>query len=285
MPSVVTSLGRVHYEVFGQGQPMILLHGWLGSWELWRGTLDTLSPSYRMYALDFVGFGSSQVQTTDEFTVPNFVEMVIEFMDRLGLQSVPVIGHSMGGTVALSLALQHPTRVRRIVIIGSPINGSSLNVLLKMSGVPWIARLTYSMPWIREMILYGLTHIGTQKPRELYRMVRQDALKVGMQSFFQSIGTLHTTNLTDQLSGLKVPTLGIYGKRDVIVNSNQGELLVRQVANSHVAQQVMMPDSGHFVMIDEPKRFHRLIDNYMRSTLDQADATISNVSQKVISSL
>ena len=88
---------------------------------------------YRTYALDFWGFGESG-KKRDSYSVQDFVSLVDQFMDRLGIERAPLVGHSMGGTVSLSLAAQYPQRVSKVVVVGSPIEGSSLAFALKMAG-------------------------------------------------------------------------------------------------------------------------------------------------------
>ena len=90
---------------------MILLHGWLGSWGLWQETMAYLGRHYRTYALDFWGFGESG-KKRDTYAVQDFVSLVDQFMEQLGIAQAPLVGHSMGGTVSLSVAIQHPERVR-----------------------------------------------------------------------------------------------------------------------------------------------------------------------------
>ena len=112
MPTLVTEQGIVHYEAYGRGRPVIFLHGWLGSWELWRDSIEALGKEFRTYALDFFGFGDS-FDRNEDFTVSNFVELVSEFMDRLGIPRAPLVGHSMGGTVSLGVASRYPEKVVR----------------------------------------------------------------------------------------------------------------------------------------------------------------------------
>ncbi|MEO1444212.1 MAG: alpha/beta hydrolase, partial [Chloroflexota bacterium] len=130
MATLVTEQGIVHYESYGRGRPVLLLHGWLGSWALWRHSIEVLGGEFRTYALDFFGFGES-TDKDENFTVNNFVLLVNQFMDRLGIVKAPLVGHSMGGTVSLSTAVRFPERVVKVVVIGSPIQGTSLNILLK----------------------------------------------------------------------------------------------------------------------------------------------------------
>ncbi len=113
MSSITTEQGIVHYEVYGRGRPVILLHGWLGSWGVWQETMGYLGKYYRTYALDFWGFGESG-KKRDSYAVTDFVALVDQFMDRLGIAQAPLVGHSMGGTVSLSVAIKYPERVSQV---------------------------------------------------------------------------------------------------------------------------------------------------------------------------
>ena len=101
MSSIVTDRGLVHYEAHGHGRAVILLHGWLESWDHWLGTMKSLGRSCKAYALDFWGFGESGKQGGG-FAVRDYIEMVEQFMERLGIEQAPVIGHSMASSEGCS---------------------------------------------------------------------------------------------------------------------------------------------------------------------------------------
>ncbi|NDJ53297.1 MAG: alpha/beta hydrolase [Chloroflexi bacterium] len=140
MPSLVTGQGQVHYEVIGSGPPVILIHGWTQAWNTWRLTIETFQNQYRMYAPDLWGFGESDKDRRESFNVGDFIELIPQFMDALGIVKVPIMGHSMGGTTALGVTLKYPDRVRKVGVVGSPINGKSLSLFLKLAGRPFVAR-------------------------------------------------------------------------------------------------------------------------------------------------
>jgi len=257
VPTLVTEKGIVHYETYGRGRPVILLHGWLGSWALWRKTIEELGKEFRTYALDFIGFGES---SGEGFTVDTYVEIVNLFMEKLGIVKAPLIGHSMGGTVSLGVAARYPEKIVKVVVVGSPIVGTSLNFFLKLSGYKGIADMVFAMPILLNVFIYGLTHLGTNDPNTLYRMVKEDAAKTSPDSFFQSIGTLRKTDLTEQITQLQMPILGVYGRKDIIVNPRQGKLLLQYAPNS---REAWFENSGHFPMLDEPQRFHQTIANFL----------------------
>lgn len=259
MPTLVTEQGIVHYEHHGRGRPVLLLHGWLGSWRLWRNTIETLGTEFKLYALDFFGFGES-VDRESNFSVDNFTESVSQFMDRLGIVKAPLIGHSMGGTVSLATSIRYPEKVVKTAVVGSPIQGNSLNYILQLSGYKGIASIIWTTPVLLRLFLRGYAYYISKKGRQLGDMMLEDISTVSADSFFQSIGTLRETDLRDQIGDLKMPLTGIYGKRDRIVSPKQSKILKEFAPHSNI---VWLEGSGHFPMIDEPERFHDSIRDFL----------------------
>lgn len=259
MPLLVTEQGIVHYESFGRGRPVLLLHGWLGSWELWRDTIQDLGREYRTYSLDFWGFGSSEAKDLN-FSVDNFVELVYLFMERLGISKAPLIGHSMGGTVSLGVAIRHPEMVVKVGVVGSPINGASLNPLLKLAGWPTAAHAFFLIPDLVKLFLRVYSYVLAIDGPRLGKMIVSDFSQVTVKPFFESINTLRKTDLRPRLREIKVPTLGIYGTKDVIVGPTQHRLLSGGVPGAYVYN---FQNSGHFPMMDEPELFHRMIRQFL----------------------
>jgi len=260
LSSIVTNQGVVHYEIVGRGRPVILLHGWLGSWGCWLGTMEALSSRYRTYALDFWGFGESD-KRRESYNVVDFVALVDQFMERLGIQSAPVIGHSMGGTVALNLALDRPNRVERVALVGSPIDGDSLNIFLKLAGYPWIAFLVWNSPSLLRMGIKLFAPWIAANWSDWYQLLMQDLSKMTLESFLWSINSLHHTNLQPRLGKLRLPLLGVYGRGDRIVDPRQADLL-RPIPAARVE---ILAGSRHFPMLDEPDKFSSIVLSYLAS--------------------
>jgi pimeloyl-ACP methyl ester carboxylesterase len=260
--SIVTDQGILHYESIGRGKPIILLHGWINSWDVWREQMIALAKTgqYRVYALDFWGFGDSAKRLSTPsttFQIESYVEMVRQFMDSLGIQHAPIFGHSMGGTVALQLSLTYPERVTKVAVVGSPIVGTSLNPFLRLAGYGSIAKLIWRYPIMLHSIMRILLARDSKKVRG---MIFRDVQRTTMESFFRSIGDLRETDLRQELPNLKIPTLGIFGSRDNIVSPMNATLLRNGVAEATVS---MMKSSRHFPMTDEPENFLIVINNFL----------------------
>ncbi|MCU0498377.1 MAG: alpha/beta hydrolase [Anaerolineae bacterium] len=261
MPTLVTEQGIVHYETLGRGRPVLLLHGWLGSWALWRNTIEVLSKEFRVYALDFFGFGESFDRNLN-FSVTNFVQSVDQFMERLGIVKAPLVGHSMGGTVSLSAAIRYPERIVKATVIGSPIQGSSLNLLLKLAGYRGTASIIWTTPSLLKLFMRGYAYFIAKDGRTVGKMIVDDVSKINADSFFQSIGTLRDTDLRPRLGELKMSVQGIYGKHDVIVHPNQAQVLKQYTPHSRID---WFEGSGHFPMMDEPERFHSALIDFLKN--------------------
>lgn len=263
MSSIVTAQGLLHYETIGRGRPLILLHGWINSWSVWRKAMIALGEGgrFRVYALDFWGFGDSAKGSLDgqgpSFRLDGYVSMVQQFMDTLGIIEAPVFGHSMGGTVALKYALAFPDRVRKVAVVGSPIVGSSLNPFLKLAGYDLIADVVWRFPILLNMVMHTILARDSKQVRD---MIFNDVQRTTLDSFFRSIGDLRETDLREALVTLSIPTLGIFGENDNIVSPRNGKLLLQYVPHAEIQ---MFQNSRHFPMSDEPDKFLTVMTTFL----------------------
>jgi pimeloyl-ACP methyl ester carboxylesterase len=168
----------------------------------------------------------------------------------------------MGGTVALGASIRYPEKVVKTTIIGSPVQGDSLNFLLRLSGYKGIASIIWTTPVLLRVFMRGYAYFLAKDGKALGDMIVADVSRVTADSFFQSIGTLRQTDLRDQIGVLEMPILGIYGKRDRIVNPKQSKVLQQYAPASRIA---WFEGSGHFPMMDEPERFHDTLRDFLHN--------------------
>jgi pimeloyl-ACP methyl ester carboxylesterase len=256
MSAIVIENSLVHYEVIGRGKPIIFLHGWLGSWRYWMGTMEALARRYRCYALDFWGFGDSD-KTRLNCTVSDYLSLVDQFMDRMGLVDAPVVGHSMGGTIAIRLALEYPHRVSRLVLVSAPVVGRSCTPIIKLASNPTLNKMFWK-PAILATWGRPLLHRWIATNWQVwYREILEDVLKVKPEAAQQSGYTLIRTDLRPQLRHLKMPVLAIHGTKDTVVAFSELEHFKNH--GMHDTQTVAFDKSQHFPMLDSPSEFHKLL--------------------------
>lgn len=244
--------------MYGRGRPVILLHGWLGSWGLWQETMSFLGRYYRTYALDFWGFGESG-KKRETYAVQDFVSLVDQFMEQLGIARAPLVGHSMGGTVSLSVAIRFPERVSKVVVVGSPIVGSSLAFPLKLAGMRPIAFLLFNMMSAFRLGMRIASPVICRDER-FADMMDRDLSRTTVESFLLSIASLRRTDLRPMLDQVKVPAMGMYGDRDVIVHPRQWQPMLMGIPHAKIER---FPLNGHFPMLEEPQVFAEKLKTFL----------------------
>ena len=217
-----------------------------------------LGSSYRTYALDFWGFGESG-KKRDSYEVQDFVSLVDQFMDALGIVSAPLVGHSMGGTVSLSVAIQYPQRVSKVVVVGSPIVGSSLALPLKLAGMRPIAMVLFTMMGTFRMAMRVASPFICHDPR-FPEMMDKDLSRTTLESFLLSIASLHRTDLRPVLPQIAIPSMGMFGDKDIIVSPDQWQPMLEGIPHTRVER---FPKAGHFIMMDDAAPFLQKLKDFL----------------------
>jgi pimeloyl-ACP methyl ester carboxylesterase len=224
-----------------------------------------LGAFYRTYALDFWGFGESG-KKRETYAVSDFVSLVDQFMEQLGIVNAPLVGHSMGGTVSLSVAIQYPQRVSKVVVVGSPMVGSSLAPLLKLAGNRSIAFMLFNMMSVFRTGMRMYSPYICKDPR-FPEMMDRDLSRTTVESFLRSIASLRRTDLTPMLPQIKVPAMGMFGDKDVIVDPMQWQPMQQGIPHAVIER---FPMAGHFPMLEEPTAFTQKL----KAFLDQDARTL-----------
>ena len=256
MSVVVIDNQMVHYEAIGRGAPVVFLHGWLGSWRYWFPSMEKVSSHFRCYSFDFWGFGDSRNGHTIE-SVQAYSNQVIRFLDKLGIERAQLVGHSMGGMVALKTAINNRKRIVRVAAVGAPIVGSSLSALLKLTDYPVIARLFANTEWFRRFMFRRFLAVEDDPG---VREILDDSVKSSSTTINRAISSMLRTDLRPELSRLSVPSLIIHGGRDEIVHPNQADLF----ANVDNAQVVLMPECHHFPFLEDAELFNDVLLRFLR---------------------
>ncbi|MEI6180207.1 MAG: alpha/beta hydrolase [Chloroflexales bacterium] len=271
MSAVIIDNQVVHYEVFGRGRPVLFLHGWLGSWRYWFPTVEVIAEHFRTYSFDFWGFGDSRRSQTRE-SIQAYSDQVIRFLDAMGIDQVMVVGHSMGGMVALKTALSYPDRIKRVVTVGAPIDGNSLSWLLKLTNQRVFANAFARWPWVRRKLFHFF--LGETSDPAVSEMI-DDSVKSSANTLRYAVNSMWRTDLRSELPHLRVPALIIHGGRDDIVNPNQAKLF----GAVPLAQVVVMPRSRHFPFLDEAGFFNDLLVHFLKAE-NPANLTVPTLVRK-----
>jgi pimeloyl-ACP methyl ester carboxylesterase len=241
MSGILIRSSLLHYEILGRGSPILLIHGWLGSWRYWVPLMDELATDYRTYALDLWGFGDSD-KDREQYDVDAYVQLLVDFMDELGIWRAPLVGHTLGAAIAVKLAAQHPERVSKVLAVGLPLTAQAINRrLLAVGPNDSMAKLF----WQR------------QRP---YDEVEMGAVKTARNALALTVQAVARLNSQDLLEEIAVPLLILYGGKDSVIDPVQADALNE---DRRSARAIVLPEARHFPMLDEPATFTRLVRDFM----------------------
>ncbi|MEL7434895.1 MAG: alpha/beta hydrolase, partial [Chloroflexota bacterium] len=120
MSAITIDGDLIHYEKLGRGRPVILIHGWVGSWRYWIPLMQKLHTSFSVYTLDLIGFGDSS-KNKKKYSVESQVKMLETFLKNMGIPKAAIIGHSYGAMVATQFTLRNPDKVARLMLSSMPL--------------------------------------------------------------------------------------------------------------------------------------------------------------------
>ena len=229
-------------------QPLLLIMGLGATLEWWFRLVPVLAPRYRTILYDNRGVGRSDVPA-GPYSIPAMADDAVAVMDAAGIASAHVFGASMGGMIAQELALNHPSRVRSL-ILGCTACGGRQSVPASKAVVAALgARSTMTREEAMWMMAPYIFDAGT--PRE--RVAEDIAVRLGARVtndgyFAQLQGIRAWSGTYDRLAGIAMPTLVIHGETDQLVPAENGRIIAAAIPRSHL---VMIPHASHIFFTDQ----------------------------------
>lgn len=235
-----------HYEVIGRGKPVLFLHGWVGSWRYWVPTMQTVSSTNRAYALDLWGFGDSA--KNNRYNLKDQVAFVRDFIEKIGLSRVSIVGHNLGAIVGYEFASVNPELVEKILSISLPLSFDLLNTRLLLGD---------HIGLVDKLLGKG---IETEA-------VRSDESKNDPIAIQTSVLDLETTNQLGNIDSFDKTSLLVFGQNDSVVRVPSLEIIRSLRSNIHT---IIFEESGHFPMLDESSKFSRLLSEFLELEEDDS---------------
>jgi len=242
----------------GTGDVVLFLHGLGHSRIAWDRQLEDLSDRWRCVAWDLPGFGASE--PLEDMTFPAIANAAIALLDRLGADSAHLVGLSFGGQHALHVALDHPERVRSLVLADtSPVfglDGTTREEWIDQRLEPLRAGLTPAD--IAESVMIGVSGPGFSGPDFDLAVAAMERLTPG--AYEDAVRCLPDHDVRDALATIGVPTLVVVGELDSSTPPNVARLLAAGIPN---ASFVEMSGIGHLTPNEAPQEFNRLVREFL----------------------
>jgi len=257
---------RMHYHDLGLGPTVIGLHGGgpgATSWTAFRPNMDALAASHRLLLVDLPQFGGSDKIRLNGPRLTESARILLDFMDAIGLERAHFVGNSIGGQVAVRLAISHPERVERLVLIGSTPTQYSVFVPQPLEGIK-LLRGYYEgegptrakMRQILESLVYDRSRITDEMVDERFHASStEDLLRL-----HQNGPPFQQESLLAELHRLAAPTLLVWGQDDRFGALDVGLLLLRAFQN---ARMLIFGKCGHWAQIEHAEEFNRAVLDFL----------------------
>jgi pimeloyl-ACP methyl ester carboxylesterase len=275
-PETAIVHGRsVSYMEAGEGPVLLLVHGIAGSCENWREVIEPLSSRHTVIAPDFPGHGASEAGAGD-YSIGALAAGLRDLLLALGHERATVVGHSLGGGVAMQLAYQFPEMIERLVLVSSGGLGPEVSPVLRAAALPgadlFISLTAGPGQKLGSTLGRGLTAIGLRPNADVAEVARgyaslEDADR--RAAFLDTLRAVVSTRGQRVHAGDRlylaeaVPVLIVWGARDSIIPARHGEDAHRAIPGSRLE---VFEDVGHLPQLEAPGRFIAVLERFLRET-------------------
>jgi pimeloyl-ACP methyl ester carboxylesterase len=231
----------VRYRAIGDGPPVLLVHGLGGSPRWWSGTTQALADAHRVILPELPGFGFGLRFGAERvpFRLAEAPDLLHAFMDRLGIAGVRLVGHSLGALACAGVAARAPGRVERLVLIAPPVRTAASGLLGNV------------LPAARTILALPLAAAVT---------VASDIVARSPLTLLRAAGELLVGEHAAELARILVPTLLLWGARDVLVPTSGAKELAAAMPR---CQLRVIPGAGHVPMLDRPAELTRELEAFL----------------------
>lgn len=261
----------IFYVMKGQGEPVVLIHGFgAGIW-VWEKQMDPLSQFYRVYALDLLGHGYSD-RPNIKYRPQTYIFFFRKFMDEIGLDRATLIGNSMGGGIAWATALFFPEKVKRLILIDAvppdvldQVKNDSFKTLAAVRNIPLLPYLLIAgrtRNSIRQVLRECILDPTLLTPEVVDRQWEITRIKGTTRVLYSTLRHAEEAKpMKGSLSLIKHPTLLIWGEKDQIFPPSVGEQLSRSIPNSTLK---IIRESGHLPMWEKPEEVNLILLQFLK---------------------
>jgi pimeloyl-ACP methyl ester carboxylesterase len=256
---------EVAYTDVGEGEPLVLLHG-IPTWSfLYHEVIDQLAKHYRVIAPDFLGHGYSDRRDRFDRSLPTQARMVVRLLEYLSIEAATLVGHDTGGGVALTLAIEQPESVHRLVLSNAVAYDSwPIDDMHALGNPGWKHKSTGELiDLLREGFGEGLSREGRLTEEFQHGITAPYADEVGKLSLIRNasaLNTNHTMALVDRQRDVRAPTLLLWGVDDPWQPIADGERLASEISDS---QLIRVEHASHWLQQDAPEEFSREVMRFL----------------------
>jgi len=273
---------ELHYVMAGEGPPLVFLHGVLGTHRVWAHLASEMAESHTVIAPDLFGCGDSARPMAD-YSLGGHAGVVRDILDQLGIRDAIIVGHSLGGGIAMEFTYLFAERVEGLVLVASGGLGREVNMLLRfptMPGAEWLLPVIASGFARRQgnALRRGLRMVGVRGSTdvaEAWHGFEQLSDKDSRRAFLATIRAVvgpdgQRVSAEELFPRMKVPALLVWGDKDWMIPMSHAQAAVEHLPD---ARLVVFEGAGHFPHLDQPDRFAALMWEFTQELKERRGQT------------
>ncbi len=265
----------------GSGPPVIFIHGLSGCWQNWLEQIPLFARDHRVIGVDLPGFGHSDMPV-EPISISGYADAIDELMEKLDIDAARIVGNSMGGFIGAEMAIQHPARIERLVLVAAA--GLSIEsirtertkglrhraeniIFFSLAHVVSRSHQVALRPRLRAALLMTVAAHPARLPGPL---AAQQVLGSGKPGFSDALEAMCRYPLRDRLEKIACPTLILWGDKDILVPVKDASVFEELIPDS---RKIIYTDTGHVSMMERPARFNSDVKDFLDEAAGEQQAT------------
>jgi pimeloyl-[acyl-carrier protein] methyl ester esterase len=257
---------KIFYEIKGTGKPLLFIHGWATTSNVWKPQIDYFSKNYKVICFDLVGFGKSI--SSEPITLDSLVRDLSRLINYLSLKKVILVGWSLGSLVSLKLVLNSAELLKSLVLVGATvkfINESDYN-----AGLPEVLleRLYKKIERDKEkslkefyLSLFSEEEKKNKKFKDILTIFLEEIKNLDRDVLLDGLRIFRNSDLRNDISNIKLPVFIIHGDNDQICPVNSANYIHSKISNSAVE---IIKDTGHTPFLTKTDKFNQILEKWIR---------------------
>ena len=262
MLKTTTNEKSIYYNEYGNGEPLLLIAGLASDSQSWSPIINSLAAHFRIIVFDNSGVGRSSNDNTD-ITIKKMAEDCVILIKKLGLSSINVLGHSMGGMIAMDLAIRHPEMVNKLILEATSPKINERNIELFSDWVLYLKSGIKKDLWFRN-IFYWIFSPTFFNDKAMFNQAVKMAIDYPYpqtnNSFENQVKAISTFNCVAQIKTIKASTLIVFGENDLLFPHSETIELFKNISK---AKTITIPKTAHSIHMENPEEFSKIVIDFM----------------------
>lgn len=264
MPNTIVNGVDLYYEIHGKGIPLILVAGLASDSQSWQPIMKELSRHYRVITLDSRGVGRTKPQDI-ETSIQHIADDCIALIRHIGLPSVNLLGHSMGGFVALDCAIRYPEYISKLILMGTSAFNSERNNALFLDWLSYMESGMNSELWFRNIFYWIFSKRFFEDKEALNNAVRfaiEYPYPQTKIAFKNQVNAIKEFNCLEDLPGITSKTMILCGKEDLLFPPEESAKVLHAIPGAIFS---FVEHAAHSIHMEKPRAFVNFVHNFLNN--------------------